>query len=128
MRITLLAAGSQGDVLPCLRLGKRLQQSGLQVLLTAPQNFAHWAQGKGLPFHPIRADVQQIMAGETGQRYMASGGANPLQSILAMRKMLRPVALQMAEDALAACRQAEAIRAVQTGRGIMQPEFTLRHL
>ena len=109
MRITLLAAGSQGDVLPCLRLGKRLQQSGLQVLLTAPQNFAHWAQGKGLPFHPIRADVQQIMAGETGQRYMASGGANPLQSILAMRKMLRPVALQMAEDALAACRQAEAL-------------------
>lgn len=109
MCITVFAAGSQGDIQPCIRLGKGLQQTGLNVLLAAPQNFAGLAQGTGLPFHSLRGDVQQIMAGETGQKYMESGGANPIQSILAMRKMLGPIALQMAEDVLEACRQADAL-------------------
>lgn len=109
MRIVLFGAGSQGDIQPCIRLGKGLQQVGLQIRLAAPQNFASLAKNAGLPFCPLHGDVQQIMAGETGQKYMESGGANPIQSILAMRKMLKPVALQMAEDALEACRQSDAL-------------------
>ncbi len=109
MRIVLFGAGSQGDIQPCIRLGKGLQQAGLEIILAAPQNFAGLAQDAGLPFHPLQGDVQQIMAGETGQKYMQSGGANPIQSILAMRKMLGPVALQMMEDALEACSQADAL-------------------
>lgn len=109
MHITIFGAGSLGDIQPCIRLGKGLQQAGLEIILAAPQNFAGLAQGAGLPFHPLRGDVQQIMAGETGQKYMESGGANPIQSILAMRKMLGPIALQMMEDALEACRQADAL-------------------
>lgn len=108
MRITIFAAGSQGDIQPCLRLARGLRQAGLDVLLAAPQNFAPLAQGAGIPFHLLRGDVQQIMAAETGQKYMQSGGANPIRSILAMRQMLGPVALQMAEDALAAAREADA--------------------
>lgn len=109
MRITIFAAGSQGDIQPCNRLGKGLQETGLQVLLAAPQNFAGLIQGEGLPFHPLRGDVQEIMSGETGQKYMDSGGGKPIQSILAMRKMLGPIAVQMAEDALEACRDADAL-------------------
>ena len=40
---------------------------------------------------------------------MESGSANPLQSIRAMRTMLGPVALQMAQEALEACRDAQAL-------------------
>jgi sterol 3beta-glucosyltransferase len=109
MRITIFAAGSQGDIQPCIRLGKGLQQSGFEILLAAPQNFAALSREQGVSFHPLRGDVQEIMAGESGQKYMESGGANPIRSILAMRKMLGPVALQMAEDVLEACRQAEAL-------------------
>lgn len=109
MRITIFGAGSQGDVQPCLRLGKGLQQAGLQIILAAPQNFAMLVQDAALPFHSLRGDVQQIMAGETGKNYMESGGGNPIQSILAMRKMLGPIALQMTEDALESCRQSDAI-------------------
>lgn len=109
MCITIFAAGSQGDIQPCIRLAQGLQKSGLEVLLAAPQNFVDLSHNAGIPFHPLRGDVQQIMAGETGQKYMQSGGANPIQSILAMRKMLGPVALQMAEDALEACRHADAL-------------------
>lgn len=109
MRITIFAAGSQGDIQPCLRLGAGLQQSGFHVRLAAPQNFAGAIAGEGLPFHPLRGDVQAIMSGETGQTFMDSGGGNPIQSILAMRKMLGPIAIQMAEDALEACREANAL-------------------
>lgn len=108
-RITIFGAGSQGDVQPCIRLGKGLQQAGLQVRIAAPQNFVGSVQGEGLPFHPLRGDVQEIMAGETGQKYMDSGGGNPIQSVLAMRKMLGPIAIQMAEDVLEACRDADAL-------------------
>lgn len=109
MRIAIFAAGSQGDIQPCLRLGNGLQQSGLEVLLAAPQNFAALSAGCGLPFHPLRGDVQEIMAGETGRRFMERSGANPIRSITTMRKMLGPVAIQMAEDALEASRSAEAL-------------------
>lgn len=107
MRITIFAAGSQGDIQPCFVLGMGLQQAGFEVLLTAPQNFAGFVQGHGLRFHPLRGDVQQIMAGEAGRKFMEKGGANPIQSILAMRKMLGPIAIQMMEDALEACHDAD---------------------
>lgn len=109
MGITIFAAGSQGDIQPCLVLGRGLQQAGFDVLLAAPQNFADFVQRQGLRFHPIRGDVQQIMAGETGRTFMERSGANLIQSILAMRKMLGPVAVQMMEDALEACRDADML-------------------
>jgi sterol 3beta-glucosyltransferase len=109
MRITIFAAGSRGDIQPCVLLGRGLQRSGFEVLLAAPENFAAFIQENGLGFQPLRGDVQQIMASEAGQSFMGEGGANPLKQIVAMRKMLGPVAVQMAQDALEACREAEAL-------------------
>ena len=109
MRITIFAAGSRGDIQPCLVLGRGLQQAGFDVLLAAPRNFGNFVQGQGLRFHPLRGDVQQIMGGETGRKFMERGGTNPAQSILAMRKMLGPIAIQMMEDALEACRDADML-------------------
>ena len=109
MRITIFAAGSRGDVQPCIMLGLGLQQAGFQVLMAAPQNFAGFIQSHGLPFYSLRGDVQQIMSSDTGREFMESGDANPIKSILAMRKMIGPIAMQMAEDLLDACRDADAL-------------------
>ena len=109
MRITIFAAGSRGDIQPCIVLGSGLQRAGFNVLLAAPENFAGFVKAHGLCFHPLRGDVQQIMASETGRGFMEKGSANPLQSIRAMRTMLGPVALQMAEDAFEACDGADAL-------------------
>jgi UDP:flavonoid glycosyltransferase YjiC (YdhE family) len=109
MRITIFTAGSQGDVQPCVLLGRGLQHAGFQVLLAAPENFGGLIQGYGLGFRPLRGDVQQIMASETGRKFMQSAGTNPIRSLLAMRKLLAPVALQMAEDTLEACLEADAL-------------------
>lgn len=109
MRITIFAAGSRGDIQPCVMLGRGLQRAGFDVLLAVPENFAALVQEYELRFHPLRGDVQQIMASETGRRFMEDGDANPLKQVSAMRKMLGPVALQMAEDAFEACRNADAM-------------------
>jgi sterol 3beta-glucosyltransferase len=109
MKITVFAAGSQGDIQPCVVLSKGLQQAGYQVCLAAPQDFAGFIQGHGLGFYPLRGDIQQIMASDTGRQFMETGGANPIKSILAIRMLLAPVVEQMTEDAHAACRDADAL-------------------
>ncbi|MCC6298013.1 MAG: glycosyltransferase family 1 protein [Anaerolineales bacterium] len=109
MNVTIFGAGSLGDIQPCLRLGQKLQQAGFHITLAAPQNFASIIQGQQVAFHPLRGDMQKIMAGDTGRRFMERGGTNPFYSIFAMRKMLGPIAIQMAEEALAACQNADAL-------------------
>lgn len=108
-RVTIFAAGSRGDVQPCCVLGGALLRAGFEVQIAAPENFAPLASEFGLRFHPLRGDVQQVMAGETGREFMESGSANPLRSIRHMRAMVGPVALQMATDLHAACRGAGAL-------------------
>ena len=109
MKITIFAAGSRGDIQPCAVLSQGLQQAGYHVRLAAPEDFADFVQQHGVDFYPLRGDVQQIMASDTGRKFMETGGANPIKSIGAVRKMIRPVIQQMAEDAYAACRDAQAM-------------------
>lgn len=109
MKITIFAAGSQGDIQPCVVLGKGLQQAGYRVSLAAPENFANFIQKQDVDFRLLRGDVQQIMASDSGRKFMGAGSANPFKSIGAIRKMIAPVIMNMAEDAYAACRDADAM-------------------
>lgn len=109
MKITIFAAGSRGDIQPCIALGMGLQATGYRVTLAAPADFAGFVQQYGLAFAPLHGDVQQIMASETGRRFMEQGGRNPLASIRAIRKLVAPVVLQMTDDAYSACQGTDAI-------------------
>jgi UDP:flavonoid glycosyltransferase YjiC (YdhE family) len=109
MRITVFAAGSRGDIQPCVALGRGLQQAGHAVHLAAPADFAGFVGEHGVGFRPLRGDVQAIMASETGRAFMEKGGGHPLASIRAVRRMIAPVVGTMADDAFAACEDAEAL-------------------
>lgn len=109
MKITIFAAGSRGDIQPCIVLSKGLQAAGYQVRLAAPEDFADFAKEHAVDFHPLRGDVQRLMASETGRKFMQSGGANPLKSIRAIRTLVAPVIAQMTDDAYAACRDTNAL-------------------
>ena len=109
VRITIFAAGSHGDIQPCVALGKGLRQAGYQVRLTAPENFGGFIKENDLDFFGLRGDVQKIMESDTGRRFMQTGGANPMKSITAIRKMLAPVVKVMIEDAYNACLDTEAL-------------------
>lgn len=92
-----------------MALSRGLQQAGYQVRLAAPENFAGFVQKYNVDFYPLRGDVQEIMASDTGRKFMETGGGNPLKSIRAIRSMIAPVVMSMAEDAYAACRDADAL-------------------
>jgi UDP:flavonoid glycosyltransferase YjiC (YdhE family) len=109
MKLTVFAAGSRGDIQPCVILSRGLQQAGYSVRLAAPQDFAGFIQKYDVAHAPLRGDVQAIMAGDTGRAFMETGGANPLKSIFAVRKMIAPVVMSMAQDAYDACRDADAL-------------------
>ena len=109
MKITIFAAGSQGDIQPCVSLGKGLQREGYRVTLAAPEDFAGYVQKHDVGFYPLRGDVQKIMASDTGRKFMETGGANPIKSIRAIRTMIAPVMMRMVEDAYTACRDADAL-------------------
>lgn len=109
MKITVFAAGSRGDIQPCIALSKGLQQAGYQVRLAAPENFAGFVHEHGVGFYPLGGDVQQIMTSDTGRKLMETDGDNPLKSIRAIRSMIAPVIMTMAEDACAACQDADAL-------------------
>lgn len=109
MQITVFAAGSRGDIQPSIAFSRGLRQAGYRVRLAAPQDFAAFVQSHDVGFYPLRGDVQQIMAGDTGRQFMETGGGNPIKSIRAMRTMIAPVILSMAGDAYAACQEADAL-------------------
>jgi UDP:flavonoid glycosyltransferase YjiC (YdhE family) len=109
MKITVFAAGSRGDIQPCVALSLGMQQAGYQVRLAAPADFADFIQQHKVEFFPLHGEIQQIMAGNTGREFMESGGANPLKSIRAIRKMIAPVIMSMAADAYASCQDADAL-------------------
>lgn len=75
MKITLFAAGSRGDIQPCVALSQGLQRAGHDVHLAAPADFAAFVAGHGVAFRPLRGDVQAIMASDTGRAFMESGAA-----------------------------------------------------
>lgn len=109
MKLTIFAAGSRGDIQPCIAVGSGLQQAGYRVCLAAPEDFAGLIQQHEVGFHPLRGDVQQLMASDTGRRLMEHGGANPITTIRAMRTLIGPVVKTMAEDAYSACRHVDAL-------------------
>lgn len=105
----VFGAGSRGDIEPCVRLGLGLSASGFDVIVAAPENFGELVRNHGLAFRTMRGDVQEIMASETGRRFMEKGNSNPIASIRLMRELVGPVALDMAEDLLDVCREADLL-------------------
>ena len=70
MRLTVLALGTRGDVVPYLALGLGLQEAGHEVIIAAYADFEEEIRGRGLDFHPVAGGVREVLggAGEAGGR------------------------------------------------------------
>lgn len=108
MQITIVTAGSRGDVQPYLALGAGLTASGHRVRLATHRPFAPFVQAHGLEFAPISGDPQQILQTEAGQAWVDSG-RNPLRFVRRLVQLLEPTVIEMATDAEAACLGSELI-------------------
>lgn len=105
-KLTLLTAGTHGDVHPFVALGLGLQERGYEVTLAAPTNFEGLAVGRGLAFSPLRADYYELATSAEG-RAMLSG--NPLRVAMTAKRVMPAMVRRLLDDSWDAARGAEGI-------------------
>ena len=108
MKITILAAGSRGDVQPLVALGQGLQSAGHRVRLATFKNFEGFVRAHGFDFFPVEADFQAIMGGDDG-RGMVASGANLIHLVRGIDRTVGPILRRMGDDFWQACQASDAI-------------------
>lgn len=104
MRITITAAGTRGDVQPCVALGLGLKRAGHEVTLASWEPYRRMAEGRGLTFHPVAGPPPEVLMAA-----LVEAGRNPLTYARRFRPLLRPHVEQGLKDCLAACAGADAV-------------------
>jgi sterol 3beta-glucosyltransferase len=108
MHITLLAVGTRGDVQPYVALGLGLKEAGHDVRVATHEVFKELILGNGLEFAPLKVDIQAVMSGPDGLRWIQSGG-NQLRFVLRMIRLAYPTLRQMLDDSWVVCQGTQAI-------------------
>lgn len=107
MRVTVLAAGSRGDVQPYLALAWGLHRQGHTVRLAANSNFATLAAGYGLDFFPLKVDSSAFVREKQVQKWLESD--NIFKLALNTGPAISPTLDRILRDAWEACQGTEAI-------------------
>lgn len=112
--VVIFAAGSRGDVQPCLALGRALTRQGDAVRLLASARYQHLNDATGVDFHPLSADPAEIIESAEGQELLASR-RNPAAFIRSLSRVLRPRIGQILEQTRAAAEGADLVLAPTLG-------------
>lgn len=112
--VMIFAAGSRGDVQPCLALGHALTQQGDTVRLLASTRYQHLGHSSAVDFRPLSADPAEIMESSQGQQLLASR-RNPAAFIRGLNRVLRPRITQVLEETRAAAEGADLVLAPTFG-------------
>jgi UDP:flavonoid glycosyltransferase YjiC (YdhE family) len=107
--VVILAAGSRGDIQPCLALGQALVARGDRVRLVASGRYASMVQAAGpMELAALTADPTEILDSEAGQELLA-GGRNPVKFLGGFRRILGPMAERLLAECLDACKGADLV-------------------
>jgi sterol 3beta-glucosyltransferase len=107
-RVVILAAGSRGDVQPCVALGRGLAARGDRVRVVAIGDYERLVGGAGLEFGRLPGSLTDLMGGEEVQRWLA-GGRNPVKFVRNLKRLLESLAVPLLRDVAAACEDADLI-------------------
>ncbi|MFI0406410.1 glycosyltransferase [Actinomadura sp. 3N508] len=107
-RIVIFAAGSRGDLQPCVALGKALRRRGDEVRLVASARYATMATAAGMELAPLTADPTEILESDAGRELLA-GGRNPVKFLSGFRRILGPMAERLLAECTDACKGADLI-------------------
>lgn len=107
MNITIVTAGSRGDVQPYIALGTGLKADGHQVRVLATDDFEALVTGAGLAFYSSGVSVQEIMQGEQWRERVESGNFLAIQ--MQMRRELQTYAAGMVQPLMDASADADLI-------------------
>ncbi|HUF38044.1 MAG TPA: glycosyltransferase [Anaerolineales bacterium] len=107
MKISVLAAGSRGDVQPYLALALGLKGAGFDVTFVANEDYAGMAAPFGLDFHPIGVNAYEYSKSPQVQAWLAS--KSTLDLVRTTAPAVRPVLEPIFRDTLAACRESDLV-------------------
>ncbi|XVQ10810.1 glycosyltransferase [Spirillospora sp. CA-255316] len=134
--IVIIAAGSRGDIQPCVALAQALVSSrGDRVRLVASGRYAQMVEAAdravrrdgltaGIELSPLTADPTEILDSEAGQELLA-GGRNPVKFLGGFRRILGPMAERLLAECLDACKGADLVIGPTLG---MLPRHLGEHL
>jgi sterol 3beta-glucosyltransferase len=108
VHVTILTVGSRGDVQPYLALAGGLRQAGYQVRVATHQPFQTEIHQRGLEFRPVEGNPRQLLESEAGLAWLEAG-RNPLAGTRRLIELARPHVARLLADAVAACRDTDAI-------------------
>ncbi|MGH2537015.1 MAG: glycosyltransferase [Candidatus Promineifilaceae bacterium] len=119
MKVTILTAGSRGDVQPYVALGVGLQAAGHRVRLASHDSFRDLVQGHGLAFAPVCRPAPALTASRGWQRWQRSGDnfASYLYHFFRLARQSRATLALMMDDFWAACQGAEVVISSTSGLG-----------
>jgi sterol 3beta-glucosyltransferase len=116
MRITILAAGSRGDVQPYVALGMGLQKAGHEVRLVASSDFEAFIKSRGLGFFSAGVDMRRLLQAEEAQATLASERST-LRGLWQTIREWRPAIQQVHESMWQASQETQAIVFSTLGMG-----------
>jgi sterol 3beta-glucosyltransferase len=105
MKITILTAGSRGDVQPFVALALGLQRAGHRVTLAAPLDAERFVAGYGVSYARLTADYQQLAATEQSRAALGGNPAALFKTYREFQGMMRT----LLDDAWAAAQGADTI-------------------
>jgi sterol 3beta-glucosyltransferase len=105
--ITILCAGSRGDIQPYLALAVEIKKLEKDVRIAAPQEFGGLIQSYAIDFHPVGGDYEATDLDPEMIR-QAQKADNPLKMFLSFQKM-KQYGIHMVDDYYAACKGSDMI-------------------
>jgi sterol 3beta-glucosyltransferase len=105
--ITILCAGSRGDVQPYLALAIEIKRLGKDVSIAAPQQFEAMIHRYGINFYPVGGDYESLNVDPEMIR-QAQKADNPLKMFFSFQK-LKKYGIHMIDDTYAACKGSDLI-------------------
>ncbi len=101
MRIAIVAAGTTGDILPLIAIGKALVGAGHDVCFGTHTDFEGLVRDHGMEFRPIGGSFQALVQTDAGRAWIESGD-NPVRYFRTTRSTFHPLLDAWAQDMHAA--------------------------
>ncbi|GAA2719735.1 glycosyltransferase [Actinocorallia aurantiaca] len=112
--VVIFAAGSRGDLQPCVALGRGLADRGDDVRVISSEVYRELITGAGLGFAPLSLDPTQIVNSPEGQELLG-GGRNPVKFLRGVQRIARPLAMRLLREVLAGAEGADLFLAPTLG-------------
>jgi sterol 3beta-glucosyltransferase len=111
MRVTIITAGSRGDVQPFVALGQGLRNNGHQVSVCTHASFEEFVTQYGLEYRFMNDDMVRFLLSNQGHEMIASadGAFGWLKSTIKVNKQFKPIMRRMLDEEWAASRDADLI-------------------